>query len=120
MRILICGDRDWTNYQMIFEYIQKQKEIYEPLTVIEGEADGVDIMSRKAAEYLGITVKPFPANWRLFKGQAGSVRNAQMIREGKPDKAVAFHNDIEHSKGTKDMVNKLEAAGIEYELFKED
>lgn len=35
-----------------------------------------------------------------------------MINEGKPDMAIGFHEDIENSKGSKDMRNRLKKANI--------
>jgi hypothetical protein len=35
-----------------------------------------------------------------------------MLSQGKPTEVHAFHNDLGHSKGTKDMVEKAERAGI--------
>ena len=41
-----------------------------------------------------------------------------MLEEGKPDKVLAFHEDIESSKGTKHMVKISQEAGIPVEVFK--
>ena len=46
----------------------------------------------------------YPADWDRHGRQAGVIRNRQMITEGNPNLVVAFHADIERSKGTKDMV----------------
>ena len=35
-----------------------------------------------------------------------------MLVEGKPDIVVAFHNEIENSKGTKNMVNQALKKGL--------
>ena len=42
-----------------------------------------------------------------------------MLDEGKPTKVVAFHNDINSLKGTKDMINKTKENNIPYEIISE-
>jgi hypothetical protein len=39
------------------------------------------------------------------------------LDEGKPDLVLAFHNDIEHSKGTADMVRRAARAGVRVEVI---
>lgn len=88
-----------------------------PAVVIEGEALGADTLAREAAEYFGIEVERYPANWTLYGRAAGPIRNNQMLTEGKPDLVVAFHHDIEHSKGTKNMVKQAKALGIPVKVY---
>ena len=72
--------------------------------IIEGECIGADKQSRIFAEKRGIQVLRFPADWEKYGKGEGVIRNTQMLIEGKPDIVVAFHNDIENSKGTKNMI----------------
>lgn len=109
MRILICGDRNWDDNETHFEHENMIEKFINSLPlndtiIIEGEANGVDITSRKFAENRGITVLRFPADWKSLKRSAGIVRNCQMLSEGKPDIVVAFHDDLKNSKGTGHMV----------------
>ena len=115
MRILFCGDRNWSNYKVICEVMAELK----PDVVIEGEAQGADILSREAAEYFGIPVQRFPANWVVYGRAAGPIRNTQMLKEGKPDMVVAFHNSITTSKGTLNMVNQSRKQGLKVVVYTE-
>jgi hypothetical protein len=108
MRILICGDRNWLDKQMIKDLLFK----LDPEVVIEGECKGADNLAKISAEELGIKVAKFPANWQKYGRAAGPIRNGQMIIEGKPTLVVAFHDDIERSKGTKNMLLQAKKAGI--------
>lgn len=124
--MLICGDRKWVDYKFIYAWVERLVENhaavhdalknyprgFPPLVIIEGEADGVDTMARIAAEQLKVEVVKFPARWRKFGKKAGPIRNQQMIDEGKPDMVLAFHDDIEHSLGTMDMVTRAMRMGI--------
>jgi hypothetical protein len=113
MRILFCGDREWSNYKTICDVMADLK----PDVVIEGEARGADSMARDAAEYFGIPVERYPANWKVYGRAAGPIRNTQMLDEGKPDLVVAFHNDFKNSKGTKNMVEQARKRGIPTKIY---
>lgn len=81
--------------------------------VIEGESRGADQLAREVAESEGIPVLPFPAQWSKYDRAAGPIRNQRMLEEGKPDFVIVFHDDLEHSKGTKDMVQRAIKAGLQ-------
>ena len=112
MRLLICGDRDWWDKSLIEQYII----LYKPSVIIEGNARGADRMAGEAAKEFGIELEVYPADWNTYGKAAGPIRNTQMLKEGKPDKVLAFHDDIEASKGTKNMVTQARKAGIPVEV----
>ena len=60
----------------------------------------------------GFAIIGFPAQWDKYGKSAGVIRNQQMLDEGKPDTVVYFHDNIERSKGTKDMVSRAKKAGL--------
>ena len=113
MRLLVCGDRNWKDYSAILNRIEN----LDPEIIIEGEARGADSMARKVAEELDIAILKFPAQWDKYGKAAGPIRNQQMLIEGKPDYVLAFHDDIKHSKGTKDMVNRARKTSIPTEVW---
>lgn len=115
MRVLICGDREWTNWRLINDIV---RECLRPRdTIIEGCARGADRAAEDAGKRHNIPVKHFPANWNRDGKRAGPIRNALMLRIGQPDAVWAFHNDIENSKGTKHMVTIARKAGIPVEIY---
>lgn len=112
-RMLVCGDRNWSNQHLLNMMLdQIAHEIGGVGVVIEGEATGADTMARKWADARKIPVLPYPAQWDVYGKAAGPIRNAQMLAEGKPTHVVAFHNDIEKSRGTKDMVARARKSGL--------
>jgi ABC-type Fe3+-hydroxamate transport system substrate-binding protein len=113
MRIIFCGDRKWDNYKVICDVMADMN----PDVVIEGEADGADSLAKDAAEYFGIPVVKFPANWQTYGKAAGPIRNLQMIEEGKPDLVIAFHDDVEHSRGTRNMVDQALKKGLKVMVY---
>lgn len=123
MRVLITGDRHWTNKEIIRAHIPD-----ETTHIIEGEAPGADTLAGELADEIeGIEKVPFPAPWEEYRLlypypmclKAGTDRNTQMLAEGKPDLVLAFHDDLENSKGTKNMVMQAKAAGIPVILYSE-
>jgi len=115
VRVLVCGDRKYSNYIRVKQALQAVK----PTLVIEGEAKGADSLGREAAEYLGIPVMKFPAQWDSYGRAAGPIRNKQMLEEGKPDLVLAFHTNIAESKGTKNMIKIAKEAGIKVILIED-
>jgi hypothetical protein len=116
VKVLVCGDRHWINKELIYKILEK---LPKDTVIIEGGAKGADLLAKEVAEKLLLEVKEFPAEWGKYSRAAGPLRNREMIKE-KPDKVFAFHNNIEKSKGTKDMLNVAKKQGIQTELFKEE
>jgi hypothetical protein len=112
LRILICGSRNWTNKARIGRYLDTlmndERYTADMITVIHGGSKGADHHAGMEAKGRGIQVVEYSANWLKHGLRAGPVRNQQMIDDGKPDRVVAFHEDITKSKGTKDMVARAE------------
>jgi hypothetical protein len=132
MRILVCGDRNWTDRQLILDTLLRVEDIADKyiLTVIHGNAQGADKLAGEAAKLMcGYTtpteqverntpkVWVFQAKWNLYGKAAGPIRNQQMLTEGNPDLVLAFHDNLAESKGTKDMVNRAKRAGIPVEVI---
>jgi hypothetical protein len=117
-RLLICGDRDWTDFDVIWRTIQHQPR---DTVIIQGEGRGADALAKRAALEAGLQVESYPADWRQYGAKAGPLRNRRMLAEGKPDTVVGFHCDIGgKSKGTRDMLRISLRAGIPTFLFGAD
>lgn len=106
MRVLVCGSRHFKDEGLLNETLDKVAIT----TVIEGEARGADTLARQYAERRGLDVLPFPALWDKHGRAAGPIRNTQMLVEGKPELVIAFRGP--NSKGTRDMINQAEKAGV--------
>ncbi len=105
MRILVCGGRDFNNYEAM-EDVLKQ---YEITTLIQGGAKGADALAKKYAKGSNIEMLEYPADWNKYGFAAGPIRNKQMLDEGKPDLILAFPG----GKGTANMKEQARIAGIE-------
>ena len=115
MRVLICGNREWTHAAPIVNVLEGLLAFVEdqPLVVIEGCATGADSIAhhwRRA--HVDVTHEHYPADWARYRKAAGVIRNQQMLDEGRPDVVWAFHEDLTASKGTADMVRRARKAGV--------
>lgn len=114
MRVLVCGDRHWDQPMVILERLGK---LPPDTVVIHGACRGADRFAGEVADALGFEVEEYPAEWDLYGRAAGPIRNRQMLEEGKPDLVLAFHADIGHSRGTKDMVAVAVKAEVPVEVI---
>ncbi len=117
-RILITGDRDWSDRDKISQVLKRHLN---PVVdyIIHGDARGADRMGAEIARKLGVPkdrIHAYPADWNTYHKAAGPIRNQQMLTEGKPTLVLAFHNNITESKGTKDMVKISLKAGLPVHL----
>lgn len=106
MKVLICGDRKWSNRERFHQVLW-----WFPIThIVTGGAKGADFMAESYAAVSKIPWQTFEAEWKKYGRAAGPKRNQKMLDED-PDLVIAFHNDIFSSKGTKDMVKRAARAG---------
>ena len=130
MIVLITGDREWEGDDPKKPYYLQSRMLMLSFlrtlpkgTVIrEGCARGADHAAEDLGTQLGFTIDHWPADWERKGKQAGPLRNREMYwckRDGwvKPDLVAAFHNHIEKSKGTKDMIEIAEQFGTEVKMF---
>lgn len=115
MKVLICGSRDWSNRDAISREIKKL-----PLDtlIIHGACAGADQMAGEIAHRFGLQVKEFPADWVKHGKAAGPIRNLQMLDQ-KPDLVIAFHENLNTSKGTKHTVSEAKKRGIEVRVIEQ-
>ena len=117
MRILVCGDRNWTNIDLIRKVLTLYEGIPGQDTLIHGNCSGADKLAGLIGSNMGFRVRKYSAQWNRYGKAAGPIRNQRMLDEGKPDIVIGFHDNIEQSKGTKDMLNRARKAGIPVELY---
>jgi ribulose 1,5-bisphosphate synthetase/thiazole synthase len=113
-RILVCGSREWKNFQIIKKFLESLEK---DTIIIHGGCRGADSIAGYIAKQLGLEVIVYKANWEIDGKSAGTKRNQKMLDEGQPTKVVAFHEDIENSKGTKDMVTRAKNSNLQVEII---
>lgn len=140
--VLVTGDREWTDYDSIYDTLQEIKDDAAKdgklLRVICGAQRkrrmhdrepwrGADWGAIEAAVRLQVPFIGYPARWDYYREalpagwrRAGTDRNQWMLDENKLHLAVAFHDNLEDSKGTKDMMKRLDRYHVECWLVEHD
>lgn len=130
LRILICGGRKFTDYELVEKVVLAKMTSYEntlPVTFISGECDhGADQANQYMWDRYHCDIERFPANWNdlteqpcvikqgrfsKYNALAGHNRNQRMIDEGKPNLVFAFWDG--KSTGTADMITRAHRAKIQ-------
>lgn len=126
--VLVCGGRDYTDRDMVFDMLETVHEGRGPIVeLIHGAATGADTLAAEWADTNNIPQKQYPANWedlshpdavirrsrdgRFFDARAGVRRNQLMLTDAKPNLVVAFPGgpgtahmrDLARSNGVKVM-----------------
>lgn len=107
MKVLVCGSRHFNDYGLLKETLDANSGITQ---IIHGAARGADTLAGRYGEEIGIPVRSFPADWNQYGKRAGPIRNGEMLKRGTPDLVIAFRGP--NSRGTQNMINQAEKAGI--------
>ncbi len=115
MRVLVCGGRDYSDWDNFNDTMQKINATFDSIgnisMIAHGGASGADTMAGIWAKYNGIPTKEYKVTqdeWLKLGRAAGPIRNAQMLKEFGPDVVVAFPG----GRGTGDMVQRAKAHGV--------
>jgi hypothetical protein len=111
LRTLVCGGRDFTNRNRLFDTLDWWNCEVGITFIIHGGAMGADTLAGEWAKSRNIPQIVFRPDWNKYGRAAGPLRNQRMIDEGRPDFAVIFPGGI----GTMDMFLKLRKAKIRCE-----
>lgn len=114
-RVVVTGDRywpkeGWYTIKGRLELLKQETDL--PILVITGGAQGADTMADLAAHLLGYKTKIIEAEWNKYGKRAGPVRNIRMLEEFRPHIVLAFHNDLESSKGTRHCMKAAETRKV--------
>lgn len=96
------------------------------MMLIHGAAPGIDTLAAEVfAWYLpDSAIEAFPADWDRHGRAAGPRRNTEMLErvislraKGWDVRVLAFHDDLQASRGTRDMVSQALAAELHVQLI---
>ncbi len=100
MRVIVAGSRSITSKHIVEETIKESGFVI--TEIVSGGAKGVDQLGEQIAKDGSIRIKKFIPNWKLYRGQAGFVRNTEMAQYA--DALIAVWDG--KSKGTENMIEK--------------
>jgi len=79
--------------------------------LIHGGAPGADTLAGQIGVELGFIIECHPAEWDKYGKAAGPKRNIEML-EREPDLVLAFHKDLNESRGTAHTVREAFKRGM--------
>lgn len=111
MKLIIAGSRDLSEEVIYAELVQLKLNDH-PMasaTVIgSGRCRGPDLAGEAYADFYGIPVKSFPADWEKYGKAAGPIRNEEMVKWA--DGALVFIKPG-GSKGSSNLIKNLKTLG---------
>jgi hypothetical protein len=121
--ILLTGSRDWVDRDKIFGEL-KRFTACDEVVMFHGGCRGADFVGSVCGKELGYRVVSCPAQWSIYGSRAGPIRNELMVHmlqelqvQGYECFVLAFHPDIEKSKGTLDCITRARKLGLPVEIF---
>ena len=129
MRIGVTGPRGWTDREAIellfFSLYEDALEVGETVTLLEGEAQGFDLLAKSVAEMIGWCIEPYAiTSWYVdgkFDPTAGHRRNQRMVDSGADlwiagimqcRKPTCSNKSAHITHGTDDCMRRVRRAGI--------
>lgn len=108
MIVLVTGGRDFEDRRALFEFLDALRPEID--AVVHGDHwSGADLFAKLWCRTRSVEERPYPAKWKEFGKRAGMIRNAEMLKKERVDLCVACPG----GRGTNDMVERCEKAGIE-------
>jgi hypothetical protein len=127
MKVLVFGSREWVQEGVILRILSK---LPKDTILIHGNARGADKAADRVGRSLGFEIRTYPVTpeeWDEFGKAAGHMRNAKMLASEHPDssgvkldKAYGFSTGPvtkTQNRGTHDMMEKLWAASVRFEIL---
>lgn len=110
--VLVCGGRDYSDRNKVYETMDSLHVIRRIDVVIEGAAEGADLLAEQWARKRYVPYLGVPADWEMYGKKAGPIRNSEMLDIVTPKCCVVFPG----GKGTADMMLKAHKVGGCYVL----
>ena len=108
MTIGISGGINYTDKEHIYEVLDKFF-LMPHYKMAVGDAKGTDSIAVEYAKEKGFKYKVYEANWKAYKGGAGSIRNAEIVAQS--NILVAFWNGT--STGTGNCIDQAREKGLD-------
>ena len=116
LNLIIAGSRDITNTDYILDKIKHYLQNYteDNITILSGNARGVDKIGETYANNNKIQCNIYPADWKSHGKSAGYKRNITIANNA--NALLAFWNG--QSKGTKHMIDISKECNLKVRIVK--
>jgi predicted Rossmann-fold nucleotide-binding protein len=116
VRVAVTGGREFDNPRLVADIFKEIAKIAWKVTLIHGDAIGLDTIAAKEAQESFWWTEPYPVTkeeWKTYGKKAGHLRNRKMLSESKPHILLSFPG----GNGTADCVKAALSMGIPVESF---
>lgn len=107
MKLVVFGSRDYNDYEVIKEKLDKINNESPITEIVSGKCRGVDTLGERWAKENMVDIAEFPADWNKHGKAAGPIRNAEMAKYA--DRGAGF--SLNGSNGTANMRDTLRGLG---------
>ncbi len=114
MKVIVAGSREFENYEMLKNKLDKLLVNQKEIQIVSGGCRGADKLGERYAKEKGYSLKIFKANWDKYGKKAGPLRNRKMAEYA--NGLVAFYK--EGSKGTKNMIEEARKRNLKIRIIK--
>ena len=91
MKVIVAGSREFENYEMLKNKLDKLLVNQKEIQIVSGGCRGVDKLGERYAKEKGYSLKIFKANWDKYGKKAGPLRNRKMAEYA--NGLVAFYKE---------------------------
>ena len=122
VRVIVAGSRKFNNVDLFGNTMHDLLLGYDTdeLEIVSGGCSGADRMGEEYAEEWGIKCTIFPADWNKYGNAAGPIRNEEMAEyAAKADYGMLIAFPMDESRGTRDMIRRAKAAGLDIHVIEE-
>lgn len=117
-KVLVCGSRDYEDREKVYHVLDVfYAKIGPKMLIISGGAPGADSLAEEWAILRRVDHLTLYARWDIFGKRAGPIRNRRMAKK-KPRLVIAFHPNLDESRGTADMIKVANDRGVKVKKFK--
>lgn len=114
--VIVTGSRDLTNRQKftkeqlekfkryVFEVLDRNHALTPITLLVQGDANGADILAKEWAKDRGVKCNEHPADWKTHGKAAGPIRNIEMLETYPEARVLAFPMGL--SKGTRHCIKE--------------
>jgi predicted Rossmann fold nucleotide-binding protein DprA/Smf involved in DNA uptake len=112
MNLIIAGGRDFNDYNLLCNEVNRFIGKEQNVTIISGLARGADKLGCRFAEENKYPLRGFAAEWGKFGRAAGPIRNKLMAKNA--DALLAFWDG--KSRGTAHMIDYATEMGLKVKV----
>jgi hypothetical protein len=112
MIVAVTGGRDGVAEALVDRTLTTIDEAMGISVLVHGDARGVDTQCAQWARDRGISVRPYPADWRKHGRGAGPIRNKLMLTDSQCELLVVFPGGKGTAQGTAHCCNTAKTLGI--------